>query len=140
RRPGGHRPPHEPVPGPDGEGRSHDDDEVGGVHERVRLGDARGRDVLAEVDDVRLEHAAAAGAVGDAERGGVGEQRVGVGGDLDRAAGGRVLGEPGVESLQVLVQGPATASGAAFQADHHRVRAVEVDDPGAAGLEMEEVD
>src|SRR5699024_8780690 len=47
RRPGGHRPPHEPVPGPDGEGRSHDDDEVGGVHERVRLGDARGRDVLA---------------------------------------------------------------------------------------------
>ena len=139
RHAGGPRPPYEPVSGPDREGGSDDDEEVGGVHHGVgRVHTVRG-DVLAEVDDVRLEHARAGRTVHHAEVGGVGEDGVRVGCHLDRAEGRHAVGEAGVEPVQVLVQRPAALPESAVEAGDHPVGAVQVHDPAAAGLEVQQV-
>ena len=70
---------------------------------RVAALDPLDRHVLAEEDDVRLEHAAAALARGDHEPGGVVEVHVPVRGDVGRAQV-VALGPPGVELREPLVQ------------------------------------
>ena len=77
------RVPHEPQPRLDGQRRPGDEQRVGGVDHRVGPVHPLARHVLAEVDDVGLEHPAAHRAVRDDEVARLLDHGVGVGRDLD---------------------------------------------------------